>query len=476
MMEPLARSLFREVSSEFFRVLSSPQCYIYVDVLDALEREASQRNEGVTRDEALAIAEETINTYGHSAIDVEGESSNPAKARLVLDVLLASGWLHEEQRSDWQKLIYFDSNGTLLLQVLRKIARPESVVFSDKIVNVCSTLANHEALADDPWPQIESCISSLEIGLSELRSMQRSIERHTKKQLTTSTMKENLSVLFDQFAQTIGRTCYSQLAYARLPSRLAAARRDLENLESDPELVSKMEAEISRRSRSESLEVTSSHVRIRLDELRDLLHQVEPLADEIDRRTAEFARRSQARFRYLQETTSENRARIQDFFERINSSFAGYRLIEIDSEQLGIPPLILHDIRIPDGIDSLYNPRLHRSNSEIEPLEDVDQRAKDITLAQLAANIRNSLTVSRANRFVESLPGKKNSRMSSSDIVRDYVHNEEDVVHVIACLLNADTTEARYEIHLSRREQNADYGEFDHKLRYRFERFTLVKK
>ena len=66
--------------------------------------------------------------------------------------------------------------------------------------------------------------------------------------------------------------------------------------------------------------------------------------------------------------------------------------------------------------------------------------------------------------------------MSSSDIVRDYVHNEEDVVHVIACLLNADTTEARYEIHLSRREQDADYGEFDRKLRYKFERFTLVKK
>jgi hypothetical protein len=475
-MEQLARALFREVSSEFFRVLSSPQSNVYVDVLDSLEREASQRNQGVTRDEALAIAEETISTCGYSEIDVEGESSSAGKARSVLDVLLASGWLHEEQRSDWQKLVYFDSSGALLLQALRKIAQPESVVFSDKIVNVCSTLANHEALASDPWPQIESCISSLQTGLSELRSMQRSIERHTRRQLVASTIKENLSVLFDQFAETIGRTCYSQLAYARLPSRLAAARRDLENLEADPELVSKMQIEITRRSRSESPETASSHVRLRLDELLGLLHQVEPLADEIDRRTAEFARRSQARFRYLQETTSENRARIQDFFERINSSFAGRRLIELDSEELAIPNLLVHDIHIPDGIDSLYNPRLHRSTSEIEPLEDAEDRAKDRTLAQLAANIRNSLTVSRANRFVESLPGKKGSRMSSSDMVRDYVHNDDDVAHIIACLLNSHTKEARYEIHLPRREQNADYAEFDCKLRYRFERFTLVKK
>jgi len=351
-MDHLARSLFREVSSEFFRVLSSPQCHVYVDVLDALEQEASQRSHGITRDEALAISEETINTHDYSAIDVEGDSSSAGRSRTVLDVLVSSGWLHEEQRSDWQKLVYFDSSGALLLQALRKIAQPDSAVFSDKIVNVCATLANREAIASDPWPQIESCISSLQTGLSELRSMQRSIERHTKKQLAASTIKENLGVLFDEFAETIGRTCYSQLVRARLPSRLAGATRELENLEADPQLISKMHSEISRRTHSESPEAAAARVRLRLDELRDLLHQVEPLADEIDRRTAEFARRSQARFTYLQETASENRARIQEFFETINSSFAGRRLIEIDSEQLAIPSLLIHDIRLRTTLKS----------------------------------------------------------------------------------------------------------------------------
>ena len=45
----------------------------------------------------------------------------------------------------------------------------------------------------------------------------------------------------------------------------------------------------------------------------------------------EFARRSQARFRYLQETTSENRARVQAFFETLNRHFSGRRVAEVVS-------------------------------------------------------------------------------------------------------------------------------------------------
>jgi hypothetical protein len=476
-MNQLARDLFQEVSPDFFRVLSSPQSAVYVDVLDALEQEASQRNHGISRDEALAIVEQVIVGYGHHlAIELEGETSPGGKARSIIEVLFSSGWLHEEQRSDWQRLVYFDSNGALLLQVLRKIAMPDSVVFSDKILNVCSTLANREALYSEPWPEIESCIANLQTGLSELRSMQRSIQRHTKKQLATSTLKENLSVLFDEFAATIGRTCYSQLAYARLPSRLPAARRDLENLELDSNLIAKMQVEVTRRNRFDTSEEVSSHVRLRLDELRDLLYQVEPLADEIDRRTAEFARRSQARFRYLQETTSENRAKMQDFFETINAAFVGQRLIDIESSDLNIPALRLYEIRIPAGLDSLYSPRLHRTTADIRPFDDPDLSDRDRVLAQLAVNIRDSVTVNRANRFVARLPASKGMGISSDRILQDYVHNDEDMVDLIACVLHAETEGATYEIHVPRQEQQQDVGQFDSKLRYRVERFTVIKK
>ncbi len=129
--------------------------------------------------------------------------------------------------------------------------------------------------------------------------MQKSIERHTKQQLAAASLKENLALLYDQFAERIGRTCYAQLVHARLPSKLSETRRALENLANHPDLVAKMQSEVMRREPALSSEAAMARVRLRLNELEEMLNQIEPLADTIDRRTAEFARRSQARFRYL---------------------------------------------------------------------------------------------------------------------------------------------------------------------------------
>ena len=49
MNSSLVTQLFREVRPDFFRVLAGPLARLYVDALDALEREASQRNQGIDR-------------------------------------------------------------------------------------------------------------------------------------------------------------------------------------------------------------------------------------------------------------------------------------------------------------------------------------------------------------------------------------------------------------------------------------------
>src|SRR5713101_1563296 len=186
-MSALAAHLFREVRPEFFRVLAGPLAHLYVDALDELEREALQRSQGLDRDEALALVEQVVEQHGEiSAVDderVAQAATTRDKARIVLETLRKTGWLLEEERTDWQRLVFFDPNGVLLLQALRKIAFPEAAVFSDKLVSVCVTLVNRDALAEQPWAHIESCVASLQAGLAELRGMQKSIERHTKQQL-----------------------------------------------------------------------------------------------------------------------------------------------------------------------------------------------------------------------------------------------------------------------------------------------------
>jgi hypothetical protein len=241
-------------------------------------------------------------------------------------------------------------------------------------------------------------------------------------------------------------------------------------------LLDKMQSELMRREPALSAEAAMARVRLRVNELEEMLHQIEPVADAIDRRTAEFTRRSQARFRYLQETTSENRARVQTFFELLNKHFQGWRVSQVDALNLELPLLMVHDARILGGLESLYTPRLRRAAGEIEPLEDDDPSDADRALAQLEGNLRDSLTVSRANHFVSALPGESGTKWGSDELLRDYVRNDEDVANLIACLLHARSADARFEVRVPRRESESDAVEFDAKLQYRVERFTLIKK
>jgi hypothetical protein len=479
-MSSLSTLLFREVRPDFFRILSGPLARLYVDVLDALECEASRRNQGLDREEALALIQQVVETQfisdGNSDDPVNQASTALEKSRLILETLRSAGWVYEEERSDWQRIVHFDSNSILLMQALRKIAAPDAAVFSDKLVNVCTTLANQNLLTEQPWAQIESCTENLKTGLAELRSMQKSIERHTKQQLATTTLKENLSILFDQFAERIGRTCYAQLVHARLPSKLSEARHAVEDMSSNADLLGKMQTEVMRRDSRLSPETAMAHVRLRLNDLEELLNQVEPLADVIDRRTSEFTRRSQARFRYLQETTSENRSQAQTFFEILNRHFAGKKLSDLNQANIGFPALWLHDARIIGGMESLYTPRLRREAGEIEPLADLDGSLQDRTLAQLGSNMRESLTVIRANRFVQALPGKSGAHISSTSILNEHIHTEDDIADLIACLLHSRSRDARYEIRPERIDKELDSGEFDDKFEYRIERFMVIKK
>jgi hypothetical protein len=62
-MNALATQLFREVRPDFFRMLAGPFARLYVDALDALERESSQRNQGLDRAEALALLEQVVEQH-----------------------------------------------------------------------------------------------------------------------------------------------------------------------------------------------------------------------------------------------------------------------------------------------------------------------------------------------------------------------------------------------------------------------------
>jgi hypothetical protein len=437
----------------------------------------------MSREEALAIVSEVLAEHPDFAPDDTGPAAAAEelaglplreKSRRVLDYLARAdvGWVMDEQLPNWERVIRFDAHGVTLLEALRKIARPDAAVFTDKLQGVCVALANRAAFAESPLAHLNNCLALARGGVAELRGIEKSLKRLTERQREATTLSQIYGLVFDQYAEQVGRTCYAELVRAQLPARLDDASARIRELLNDPDVLHAMQHEGMRQS-GDDPSAAMSRVRNELDNLARVLELVPSLADEIDRRTAEFARRSLARSRYLQEVVGERRGQVKAFFDRIHSSFAGRRLADLD-ELVELPPLLLPNARLLGGRDSLYEPPRRRTLEENAPVDDeLTERQRDLTRAQVSSALRDSLTVARANRFIQRLPGGKGARIPSPDFP---VRNDDDLADVIALLLHAESAEARYRVEVPRERDEAAEPEFDRKLDCRLERFFVIKK
>lgn len=483
MPELLSTSLYREVRDPaFFRVLAGKNAPTYVDVLDALDRECTEQPDGLERSEALDIIADVI-TH-HPEYQPDDEEDPPAElpmalpprdmARRMLDHLARCRWLEEPPRKDWRRRLYFDAHGSTLISALRQIAHPEAAVFTDKITAVCAMLANEPELIERPLQTVDVCLANTRQGLGELRTMQKSVQRLTRRQLEEDTLRGNLALVFEDYAEQIAHGAYAELIRARLPGRLPeAVRRIGERLLDDSASMAEMQTELLRREPALSAETARARVRQRLDDLAHLLDLVQPMADEIDRRTADFTRRSLARFRYLQDVTGERRSEIRGFFQRVNQQLAGKRLSST-WEVAELPALRLPETQLPAGLDTLYAPPTRRVQGEQTALDDeVTDAEREEGLRDMERALRDSLSVRRANAFVEKLPGGKGSRISSANLP---LASEADLTELIALLLHAESSEAAYRLETARSREEGTPTGLDALPGARVEPFDLIKK
>ncbi|NWK54998.1 hypothetical protein HW115_05220 [Verrucomicrobiaceae bacterium N1E253] len=482
--EHLSTALFRETRGPgFFRVLSGKNAAFYVDVLDELEQLTAEKPDGLAREEVIAVITDTLERHpGFEFIELEDESQDPSeassprdKARLLLHYLLKCHWLDEPPQRDWRKIIYFDAHGATLIQALRKIAWPDAAVFTDKLIGVCSMLADESSLSDTPWQTVENCIANVKDGLSELQSMQKSIQRFTRRQLEEETLKGNLSVVFDDYTEQMSHACYAEMVRSRLPLRLpAAVNRITKRLMSDASAFSDMQTEVLRRHPDMSAETARAMVGNTLDELITLIERVMPMADEIDRRTADFIRRSLARFRYLQDVTGERRGEVKAFFDTLNNRHAGKKITQVTQIDESFPAFRLPSASIPAGLDSLYKPPIKRPDLKQDSFDEaIEEGDREGALSDMGRALKESLSAHRANSYVKSLPGGKGICIASADLP---LEGEAGFSDLISLLLHAESNGVRYRLEVDRVEQESIPPETDPLPGCSVERFTLIKK
>jgi hypothetical protein len=142
-----------------------------------------------------------------------------------------------------------------------------------------------------------------------------------------------------------------------------------------------------------------------------------------------------------------------------------------------VPALLLTEVGLPAGLDSLRAPRLRHVLGEVEPIDDdVESDVKERMQRQLAATLRNSLTVARANRFALAAFEIHGAQVSSAALPV----NDGDLADVIACLLHSSSRDARFQVEVPRdiHSPDSDARTEDTVLAgtRKLERFTLARK
>ncbi len=441
----LSQHIFDDTPARFFAVLTWRYGRLYIDALDRIEEIQRHRHGvGLTRAELIEVCQDIINTSNPDTTEAADDEKN-LTAPEMLRQMLHCHWLEAPKRSDYQRVYYLDNRAELLLESLRRMAHPEQVTFTDKLHLVCSRLMDPNAFTDHPLSDIESCNDNLRYGLQELRSLQQGMARLTQRQLRSDSLKENLQVLYDDFSENIGQRCYKQLISLNLPVRLPLIKEQLTNIEQNPVVIAKMEVALQKRRP----ELTENEIAARVSNLiRDaisMLESVEPQSEAVDRKAADFARRSFARFRYLQEVSSGRRSEMRSVFEKINNHYSGCKMAHLP-EQLQLPALKVPSVGLLSGLESLFAPRTQRKKYERQSLADLYDEDiledHDHAVVEMQENINSSLNTVRANRFYQTLCVPSQG-LNSDSIVTD---SEEWLLELAGLLLHGDTSESEYTI------------------------------
>lgn len=476
-MNGLGSNLFSEIAPKFFGILTGPNAKVYLDVMDLLDRESPQRGNAFERAEALEIIDSVLAKGLSLQAEGEEELSDPAEvshpSSLILRRLIHSGWLEEEKRADYQRFVFIEPIAQTLLEALRSIMSQNVASFTGKLRLVCdmlSQLTNPAYRMELVWEQFNAALADTRAGLRELRLIRRQVERYAQRQLTVGTISEALDLIYTEFSQLITQRCYRELIHARLPERLRDAITGLTDLERDDEALAKL-CEQYMRTRPEATEADAMRaIRQVLEELPVVLGDVEPTADRVDLGTSEFARRSRARIRYIQDVGSARRQQIKSIFDYVRDHLPEERLSDIS---LDLPALRIVDQGLI-GMASLARsrrlPDLGERRPVIDALSDAD---REQSLREMERNLRNALRLDRANKFVERLNLEPGERIASGKLS---LPTEDDLLDVISTLVFASAGGANYELETLRDRNPAAPITHDTKGGFHIERFELEKK
>lgn len=427
------------LSGGFFRPLTRPTAAVYIDCADRLG-EAADEGGQIGHSDARQLIREVL--ANHPEVQLEEDEGGQLRdlnqrAAQFFNKLLEAHWLEPRRLSLDEHFVLITPQLRRLLRLLREIAedRPAELKdFAATLRSLCSDLLRAGALdpnrlgPEEMRQTVKDLLERAGRADDQMHAVEGLILRQETAQRMSRSPQETLQRFLVEFHAGEHMVCYDALQEAGLLPRLTQARSVVQEALYDPFTKQRLAEGLAKHLQLDSPAAYAEAEKwlVRLERQLAAIPIKQRL---IDGRMSDFARLSDARYRYQTEMRGRRPEQVKSYLDEAARIHAGKSFADLAS-QAGMR-LLSPTVEVFFGRDSLSPARRPRVPIDLHlqtPPDSADaQAAKD----EIRRRNLNILTPQRAAGFIEKHLPAKGDRISTEEL---HVQTEDDLLDLLAVL------------------------------------------
>jgi hypothetical protein len=449
----------------FFRPLTRPTAPIYVDCADRLA-EAADEGGQLPHMEARILIREVLANHPEVQLDEdEGGQLRDLNQRAAqfFNKLIEAHWLEPRRVTLDEHFVLITPPLRRLLRLLRELAedRPAELKdFAATLRSLCRDLSAEGALdpnrlgLEEMRQTVKDLIERAGHAEDQMHAVENLILQQEVAQRASDSPQETLQRFLVEFHAGEHMVCYDALQEAGLLPRLNQARSTVQEALYNPFAKQRLAEGLGAHL---ELDPSAAYTEAErwLVRLERQLAAIPVKQRMIDGRMSDFARLSNARYRYQTEMRGRKPEQVKAYMDRSAQMHAGKSFADLAHE----PGMILLSptVEVFFGPDSLSRARRQRAEVDLTFVAPPDSGDAEAAKDEIRRRNLNILNPQRAARFVEKHLPAKGDRISTEQL---HIATEDDLLDLFAVLSfdrgSADSARrpTRWRIHAAR----ADFG------------------
>jgi hypothetical protein len=453
--------------ANFFSILASGTREVYVEALMLLHRSIKyelnirvddyvaqlvsileDKNFVPDEDDAAPSNEGAPSAEGAPSLDGGGLSLN-AKARLILERLVKTGWVEREiLDGSFTEIITPRDYAIKVLQLLNELTNSTVREYNSLVFATYSGLKQaKDENRQNMYEAVLSAASNTERLTYELKTLYHGIRRYIKSMQAESDVNELLENQFEKYKRMADRIYHPIKTMDSIHRYKTHIEKMLADILSDDDILAEMKARAMSVRKYEHEEDAKAEIGDAIDTVLDAYRSIGSMVNEIDRKNTSYTKSSIEKIKYLMTADQSITGKLVDMLKAYAQGNAGRR------ERLGGLFEARININRQEFFDSksLYHKNVSARRINTTPLEIADavSSALDAAGAEMLLNMRKLYPASRIRDFVnklfESISPSASGAVSSEAIV---LEGDSDFVLLILALLRAGERDMRYHVRL----------------------------